>query len=308
MNGNHRSYRDSLNNDSPSHQLWEEFNRLVVDEDTRFKRSLDSQAAEQEKLHREALDQALKEHEAVRQSAERVRERLELEIKRERLRREDEEKRAVEKARRDLAEQEAEQQRRQLDDAKRYEEERKQREALKREQEEQKKRAEAQRQREEQEKVQRKAAQDKEEADRKAREDAAARERQQQAQKPAPPPLPSQQQPNGVAPSTQPPRAPAQPAQPPQAMPQPQAQPQLQVQHGEAASRLISSTAEREAEHKRYMDLWKRLKVMRKSIEDQCKQAGFKELGELRRDIRKRLGQLNKIDKRANLETVSMLE
>src|ERR1700712_2028000 len=80
-NGLHRGLRESLN-DSPSRQLWDEFNRLVIDEDNAFKRSLDTQAAEQEKLHREALDTALREHEAVRQSAERAREQLELEIKR----------------------------------------------------------------------------------------------------------------------------------------------------------------------------------------------------------------------------------
>ncbi|KAK4543733.1 hypothetical protein LTR36_005378 [Oleoguttula mirabilis] len=301
VNGHHRGARESLN-DSPARQLWDEFNRLVIDEDNAFNRSLDIQDAEQAKLHREALDRALQEHEAVRQSAERAREQLELEIKREHLRREDEEKRGVEKARRELAEEEAGQQRRQLEEATRQEEERKQRELLKREQEEQQRRVEAQKQREEQEKAERKAAQEKEEADRKAREEAAARQRQQQAQK-RDPPLPQQAPPppqprNAFTTSLQPP----QPAQPPTAQQQaPTAQSQPT---NEAAKHLVSSVQEREAVHRRYLDLWQRLKVMRKSIEQQCQAAGFKDLGNWRRDMRSRLGQLNKVDRQANVATL----
>lgn len=301
VNGHSRRLRESLN-DSPSRQLWDEFNRLVIDEDNAFKRSLDTQDAEQARLHREALDQALREHEAVRQSAERAREQLELEIKRERLRREDEEKRAVAQARRALAEEEAAQQRRQLDEARQLEEERKQRESLQREREEQQRRAEVQKQREEQERVERRAVQEKEEADRKAREEAAAREREQQAQKPDPPPpqqaAPQQQRPNGVAAPAQTSQAPTQQQQNPATPAQPTS---------EAAQRLISSAQEREAVHERYLDLWRRLKVMRRSIEEQAKAAGFKELGNWRRDIRSRLGQLNKQDKRNNLDVLKKI-
>ncbi|KAK5134959.1 hypothetical protein LTR08_005911 [Meristemomyces frigidus] len=306
VNGHHRATSESIS-DSPTQQLHDDFSRLLLDEYKAFEGLLDSNDAEQKRLHREALDAAHERHEAIWQSAERARETLELNIRLDRLRREDEEKRVTESARRELAEKEVEQQRRQLEVAKREEEERNQLETVIREQEEQKQRADAQKQREEQEAATRKAAAEKDEADRKAREEAAALERRQQAQRPPPAPAQPQQQTNGVTHAVQSTPAPApQPQQPPATQPQPAApirpaaQPQPAAQLTEVAKRLTSSNQEREAVHRRYVDMWKRLKVMRKSIEKQCRDVGFKDLGNWRRDVRSRLGQLNKVDKQAN--------
>jgi hypothetical protein len=54
------------------------------------------------------------------------------------------------------------------------------------------------------------------------------------------------------------------------------------------------------------MDLHKQLKVMRSETLEQAKQIGLKaQLGDMRRDIKKVMGQLNKVDKTANKPHVS---
>jgi hypothetical protein len=54
------------------------------------------------------------------------------------------------------------------------------------------------------------------------------------------------------------------------------------------------------------MDLHKQLKVMRNDTLEQAKQLGLKnQLGDMRRDIKKIMGQLNKVDKVANRQAVS---
>lgn len=296
LNGYHRGHRESLV-DSPSRQLWEEFSRIVLDDDRNFNRSLDAQVAEQEKLHRQALDEALRQHEAVRESAERARERVELEIKREQARRAEAERQAVEDERRKLAEEDAERERerrRRDEDARRREQERKRQEDLRRQQEEQARQAEAQKQREEQEKAQRKAAQEKENADRKAREEAAARERQQQAQQPIPPPQPPQQT-NGIIPAAASAPAPSQQQRPPETA--------QASAHG-----LVSSLEERKAVHKRYIDLWRRLKTFRETTEAECRKHGFKRLGDMKRTIMAKVGMINKHDKVANRQYLASIE
>ncbi|KAI7369648.1 hypothetical protein KC354_g1804 [Hortaea werneckii] len=287
-NGYHRSYRESTA-DSPSRQLWDDFNRMMLDGNKAFTQELDTKSSEQEKLHRQALEEALQRHEKVRQSAERAREQLQIEIELENRRREEEEKRRLEEARRKLAEEETAKQRRELEEAKRREEERKQQEALKREKEEQSRRAEAQKQREEQEKTERKAAQEKEEADRKAREEAAAKAKQQEAQQSKPPPRPAVQ--------------PAQPAptqtKPSAGGPAPATQ---QATSKEAAQGLVSTNEQREAVHQKYLALHKHLKKVRAYVEDECKKRGIKnQLSDMRREVNKIMGQINKHDKRANL-------
>ncbi|KAI7478644.1 hypothetical protein KC351_g8045 [Hortaea werneckii] len=290
-NGYHRSYRESTA-DSPSRQLWDDFNRMMLDGNKAFTQELDTKSSEQEKLHRQALEEALQRHEKVRQSAERAREQLQIEIELENRRREEEEKRRLEEARRKLAEEETAKQRRELEEAKRREEERKQQEALKREKEEQSRRAEAQKQREEQEKTERKAAQEKEEADRKAREEAAAKAKQQEAQQSKPPPQPAVQ--------------PAQPAQPAPSQIQPSAGSSApaaqQITSKEAAQGLVSTNEQREAVHQKYLALHKHLKKVRAYVEDECKKRGIKnQLSDMRREVNKIMGQINKHDKRANL-------
>ncbi|KAI7628822.1 hypothetical protein KC343_g5589 [Hortaea werneckii] len=290
-NGFHRSYRESTA-ESPSRQLWDDFNRMMLDGNKAFTHELDTKSSEQEKLHRQALQEALQRHEKVRQSAERAREQLQIEIELENRRREEEEKRRLEEARRKLAEEETAKQRRELEEAKRREEERKQQEALKREKEEQSRRAEAQKQREEQEKTERKAAQEKEEADRKAREEAAAKAKQQEAQQAKAPPRPT------VQPAQPAQSAPTQ-AQPPAGSSAPATQPSTS---NEAAQGLISTNEQREAVHQKYLALHKHLKKVRAYVEDECKKRGIKnQLSDMRREVNKIMGQINKHDKRANL-------
>ncbi|KAI7658988.1 hypothetical protein KC319_g9090 [Hortaea werneckii] len=290
-NGFHRSYRESTA-ESPSRQLWDDFNRMMLDGNKAFTHELDTKSSEQEKLHRQALQEALQRHEKVRQSAERAREQLQIEIELENRRREEEEKRRLEEARRKLAEEETAKQRRELEEAKRREEERKQQEALKREKEEQSRRAEAQKQREEQERTERKAAQEKEEADRKAREEAAAKAKQQEAQQAKAPPRPT------VQPAQPAQSAPTQ-AQPPAGSSAPATQPSTS---NEAAQGLISTNEQREAVHQKYLALHKHLKKVRAYVEDECKKRGIKnQLSDMRREVNKIMGQINKHDKRANL-------
>lgn len=268
---------------------------MMLDGNKAFTHELDTKSSEQEKLHRQALQEALQRHEKVRQSAERAREQLQIEIELENRRREEEEKRKLEEARRKLAEEETAKQRRELEEAKRREEERKQQEALKREKEEQLRRAEAQKQREEQEKTEWKAAQEKEEADRKAREGAAAKAKQQEAQQAKAPPRPTVQpvQPAQPAPSQ---------AQPPAGSSAPATQPSTS---NEAAQGLVSTTEQREAVHQKYLALHKHLKKVRAYVEDECKKRGIKnQLSDMRREVNKIMGQINKHDKRANLAKV----
>ncbi|RMY69224.1 hypothetical protein D0863_06592 [Hortaea werneckii] len=290
-NGFHRSYRESTA-ESPSRQLWDDFNRMMLDGNKAFTHELDTKSSEQEKLHRQALQEALQRHEKVRQSAERAREQLQIEIELENRRREEEEKRRLEEARRKLAEEETAKQRRELEEAKRREEERKQQEALKREKEEQSRRAEAQKQREDQERTERKAAQEKEEADRKAREEAAAKAKQQEAQQSKAPPRPT------VQPAQPAQSAPTQ-AQPPAGSSAPATQPSSS---NEAAQGLVSTNEQREAVHQKYLALHKHLKKVRAYVEDECKKRGIKnQLSDMRREVNKIMGQINKHDKRANL-------
>jgi len=259
-------------------------------QDKQWIKTLDEAEAEQQRKHREALDRAHAEHEAVRQSAERARERVELEILRERKRREDEERRVVDKARRDLLEQEAAEQRRQLEEAKKREKAEREKALSEREKEETERRTVARKQQEEGEKVRRKAAQDQEEADREAREAAAEKQRQQQTQKTQV----ATQQPNGVSTAI--------PQQPPAG-----GTPQPTPPQRSATSGLTSNPEEREKVHVRYLDLHKRLKDFRRSYLKECEAKGAKQqVGDWRREINVKVGQLNKVDKAANRSTVSL--
>ena len=70
---------------------------------------------------------------------------------------------------------------------------------------------------------------------------------------------------------------------------------------------MLTPKQEREAEHQRYLNLHKQLKVMRSETLEQAKQIGLKnQLGDMRRDIKKIMGQLNKVDKAANRQAVSI--
>ncbi|KAK3110696.1 hypothetical protein LTR53_014747 [Teratosphaeriaceae sp. CCFEE 6253] len=294
LHNSRRSDRESsaaVARNSPSRQLYEDFTRIVLDDDRSFARSLDAAVAEQEALHRQALDRALAQHEAVRESAERAREKVELQMWRAQKEQEERERQEVEAEQRMLMAEDAERERVRVAMARRTEEQRRQAEGVKREQDEARRKMEAQRQREEQEREERgrKAVREREEADRKAREEAAAREREQQlqAQKAAQPPVqqPAPPQINGTT-------AAALPAQTPAA---PQQQSTATTPPG-----LVSTPAQRKAVHDRYIGLWRHLKVFRRTTEQQCKDAGFKGLGELKRSINTQVGMVNKTDKAAN--------
>jgi nucleoporin GLE1 len=70
---------------------------------------------------------------------------------------------------------------------------------------------------------------------------------------------------------------------------------------------MLTPKQEREAEHQRYLNLHRQLKVMRSETLEQAKQIGLKnQLGDMRRDIKKIMGQLNKVDKVANRQAVSI--
>ncbi|KAK0920724.1 hypothetical protein LTR91_018330 [Friedmanniomyces endolithicus] len=300
VNGHSRSsHRDSSanSNDGPSRQLWEEFGRVVLDDDRSFKRSLDVQTAEQERLHRIALDEALAHHEAVRQSAERARERVDLEIWREQRRREEVERKTVEEQKRRLAAEEAEREEEHLADVRRSQEQCKQQEARKREKEDVERQTEAEKQRLEREKAEllRKTAQEKEDADRKTREAAASRERElKKAQNPDPPPIQLQPKTNGVTPTT--------------TSKAPTTEQQQAPLASAAISGLVSNPEQRKAVHQRYLTLWRRLKAFRIETEKQCKDAGFKNLGELKRSINTQVGMINKTDKAANKTYLTKIE
>ncbi|KAK5110346.1 hypothetical protein LTR62_006054 [Meristemomyces frigidus] len=299
LNGLHGSEtQHSQQFDSPSRQLWEEFGRIVLDEDRNFKRSLDEQTHEQEKRHRQALDESLARHEAVRQSAERARERVELEILRARKHREENERQAAEELRRKLDEEEAERERKRVAAAKQQEGDRKERERLLRQQEELERRNEAQKQRQRQERDEdaRRAAQDKIEEDRKSKEKAEARQGQQQAQSQRTTSF--SQQPSQATPQTNgegtqiPAREGTKTTQPP-----PNAA-------ATASPGLVSTTEQRQAQHQKYIDLWKRLKEFRKTTEEQCDKAGFRiageKLGDLKRTMKLQVSLVNKFEKAAN--------
>lgn len=265
---------------------------MLLNDERAFRQSLDEQSAKQQRLQVEALDRALAKHDAIRTSAERARERIELELQQERIRRDADEKRALEEARRKLEEQKLAEQRRQLEEQQAREEDRKRQDTLKRDQEEARKRSEAQRQQEEEEKA-KKTRDEKEEADRKARQQAEEKERQQKAeeerkkaaQQPAPPATPPsigfqsvpQSQSQSQPPSTS---APPSTTQLPANLP----------------TGIVSSTEERDATHRKYLDLHKRLKQMRHGVSEEAKKyAGLKnQLSDWRRDINTRVGQISR--------------
>jgi nucleoporin GLE1 len=256
------------------------------------------------------LEVSLKEHEKVRQSAERAREKLQLEIERMKVQRAEEERIALERERQKTAEAEAAAKQRELEAVRRREEALQQAAQKQREVEEAQRRIDAQKKQEEEEKAKREAERlQKEEAERKSREEAAARERaaaEEAARKAAQPPTPAVQpqqqaptptsQTNGTQAVSAAPETPASTATVP-----------ARTSNGVLIpTRMQTPKQEREAEHQRYLDLHKRLKVMRNETLEQAKQIGLKnQLGDMRRDIKKIMGQLNKVDKVANRQAVS---
>lgn len=82
----------------------EDLSRLLTDSDRTFKKKLDEEALHQQHRHVEALERALKQHEAVRKSAEQTYETFQLEIERQRIAREAAQARKLAEERRKLEE------------------------------------------------------------------------------------------------------------------------------------------------------------------------------------------------------------
>lgn len=304
-----RNNTNTNNADSPS-RLIEEFSKVYIEDEKAFRKKLDEQCDEQERLHRQALEKSLKEHEEIRHSAEIARERLQLEVERLKLERAEQERRALEKEQRQAAEAEAAARQRELEEVKRREEVLQQAAAKQREVEEAQRRIEAQKKQEAEDKAKREAERAREEADRKAKEEAARKEREaaEAAKKAAPPVVSAVQQPQAAAAASKPATNVIQAAQPTSSTPTPTTTVSGPTSNGVLIPKgVLTPMQEREAEHKRYLDLHKLLKEMRQNTLDQAKQLGIKnDLGDMRRELKKVIGQMNKVDKVANRQSVSI--
>ena len=273
--------------DSPSRQLLYEFSQMLINSDRDFNERLDLATAERAKLHLEELARAAAEHERVRQSAERARQWHLLEEQKRRKQQEDEENRALERARQEKLELEIASQKRRLEEQRREEIERKQAAERAKQLAENEARLKAQKQKEEAEEKRRA---EQAESDRKASEAAAAVEkaRAQQTQQRA---LQQASQQTRQQPPQQPPKPSSGSTI---SLPSTSAPSSTSPAHATAASPLVSSTAEREAHHKKYLSVHKRLKEFRKNMVDWSKQnPDLKgQLGDARRSLRTRVGQI----------------
>lgn len=166
----------------------DDLSRLLTDSDRTFKKQLDEEALQQQQLHVEALERALKQHEAVRKSAEHTYETFQLELERQRIAREAEQARRLAEERRKLeAAKEAEVKRieeaRQRELTRRKDQERQQQEAAQKQQQEEAARVEARRKLEEERLAAETRAQEAEAARQAtARQEAENLQRQQQQQ------------------------------------------------------------------------------------------------------------------------------
>ncbi|KAL1644707.1 hypothetical protein SLS58_004168 [Diplodia intermedia] len=267
--------------DSPSRQLLMEFSRMLIDSDRKFHNELDRASAEQEKKHLEALAAAAVEHERVRQSAERVAEKFRLQVEQERRRREEYEHRELDRIRQENTRIEAERRQRQLDEVKRKEEEQRRAAEEAKALEAAEERLRRQKAQEEADAAKRKAEQV--ERERKQREESAAAEaaakaKAQQVAQAQAQQAPAPAVPNGAASITAAPITAAPPA------------PSSAVSN----SPLVSSPQEHEVVHKEYLNIHQQLKTFRKNFQNETKNnSALKKIaGDLRRQIRMRMGQL----------------
>ena len=293
-----RSRRDTVEIDpidSPSRQLLYEFSQMLINSNRDFNERLDLATAERAKLHLEELSRAAAKHERVRQSAERARQWHLLEEQKRRKQQEDEENRALERARQEKLELEIASQKRKLEEQRREEIERKQATERAKQLAENEARLKAQKRKEEAEEKRRA---EQAESDRKASEAAAAVEKSkaQQAQQQAQ--LQAQQQASQQASQQTRQQPPLQPPKPSSgsaiSLPSTSAPSSASPAHAIAASPLISPITEREAHHKKYLSVHKRLKEFRKNMVDWSKQnPDLKgQLGDARRSLRTRVGQI----------------
>nr|POE47700.1 hypothetical protein CFP56_01031 [Quercus suber] len=291
---------------SQARQLVEDLSRIVLQDDRDFNKALDTQVAEQEHLHRNALDRALAEHEAVRRAAELTRERIELEVLQERLKRELRQKQDVEERKLKFAQEQAAAQRKELELVRKAEDALKQAATLRAEKAAAKRRVEDE-ERMEAESRQRDLDAKAAATQRKAQADAAAAEEAKQkvaqAATSASVPAPEPKADSRLGPSA------GQPLSIASSQVQPQSSDSSAIQKAAATAGIITTTEQREVVHKKYLDLHKRLKGMRDGVKKQCSQHPQLKnaLGDWRRAIIKCVGQQNKVDKAANKSSVSIV-
>ncbi|KAI5205423.1 GLE1-domain-containing protein [Aureobasidium subglaciale] len=300
---NARNSRNSPFRHSPrrSEILVDELSALHLREELAWRQRQDERDAEQEHLHQQALAQAAAEHERILRNAIEVAETEALKQERERVQKEEEEHRALEAERSAKIAREAAERRRKKEELVRLEQEQQRREAEEREIREKEARIAEQKRKDEADALRRK--QEQEASERKAKDEAAAaaaatatttKAAAQQAQsaqvlKPAaaigaPGPAPSGPQTvsssttqAGTATSAQPATQPSAQTTAPSAASGP-AKPAV------TASPLKSTPAHLQAVHNQYLEIHKRLKVLRKNATTQCKQAGIP-IGDYRRKL-----------------------
>ena len=261
--------------DSPSRQLLWELGRLSIVHQEDFQAKLDRETAKREAAHKLVLAAAAAEHEKIRESAEREREKLELQIQIERARREIEERADLERQRQEKVEKELAARRKEIERTRAIEAEKKKAAELRRVEaaesqrreaekiEAEKREAEARRKTAEQQEAIKRAAEEKKQID-----DAAAAAAKLQVPTAAQPVV---TQPKESAPGPVP----------------------------------LLRTSARDAEHNRYLEIHQKLKGFRKYMTDQGKQnAALKtKMGDMRRTIRKCVGQL-RVGPQANTKPV----
>ncbi|KAF2035029.1 GLE1-domain-containing protein [Setomelanomma holmii] len=254
--------------DSPSRQIAIEFNLRLSLNDRDFNERLDQAAEERAKLHQEQLARAAEEHRKVLRGAELEVQRIELEEEQRRLRREEEQQQEIERLQREKAQQQADAHRRALEARQREEEAARRAAEHQRQLQETEARLKTQK---EQEAAAERQKKEKEEADRKAKEaaDTAERARAQQA---------------AQAQAAQPARQPV----------------TATLFSTTSAPKVAPSNAQASTSidqvHAKYLQLHARMKEFRVSFANEHKQKGNPlkgPVGDTRRNIRLRLGQIN---------------
>ncbi|KAH5552883.1 hypothetical protein HBI25_177910 [Parastagonospora nodorum] len=268
--------------DSPGRQLAIEFNLRLSISDRDFNERLDQAAAERARLHEEQLARAAEEHKRVLQSAELEVQRITLEEERAQARRLEAQHQEIERLKREKAQQEAEAQRRALEVKQREAEAARQAQEHQRQLEAAEARIKAQ---QEQDAAAERQKKEKEEADRKAKEaqDAAARAQAQQT------PQIQAPQPTQVA--------------APIAAPAPTAITTTPSSSSRATAANVNQI------HAKYLELHSRMKQFRVAFANEHKQKNnpLKEkVGDTRRNIRLRLGQIN-TDRKASVAAIKRL-
>jgi nucleoporin GLE1 len=268
--------------DSPGRQLAIEFNLRLSLSDRDFNERLDQAAAERARLHEEQLARAAEEHRKVLESAELEVQRITLEEEQAQARRLEAQHQEIERLRREKAQQEAEAQRRALEAKQREAEAARQAQEHQRQLEAAEARIKAQ---QEQEAAAERQKKEKEESDRRAKEaqDAAEKVRAQQVQQ-AQAPQPTQAASTTAAP------VPATTSTPP-------------------SSSSQATAANVNQIHAKYLELHKRMKQFRIAFANEHKQKNnpLKEkVGDTRRNIRLRLGQIN-TDRKASVAAIKRL-